>query len=155
VAGAVAFGAGWVLLAAGLVSPLHRLGEVLFSAHMAQHELLMAAAAPLLVLGRPLVAFLWGVPMRWRRVAGAWSAATPVRAVWTTISSPLAAWTLHAVAIWFWHAPSLYQATLASDAVHTLQHLSFLGTGLLFWWSLFRGRESWLKEPASRPARAW
>ncbi|HEX6432715.1 MAG TPA: cytochrome c oxidase assembly protein, partial [Gemmatimonadales bacterium] len=63
---AATFGAGWLLLVVGLVSPLHRLGEVLFSAHMAQHELLMAAAAPLLVLGRPIVAFLWAVPLHWR-----------------------------------------------------------------------------------------
>jgi putative membrane protein len=62
-----AFGAGWVLLLVGLVSSLHRLGEVLFSAHMAQHELLMAAAAPLLVLGRPIVAFVWALPM-----SGSW-----------------------------------------------------------------------------------
>jgi cytochrome c oxidase assembly factor CtaG len=141
------FGAGWVLLLIGLVSPLHRLGEVLFSAHMAQHELLMAAAAPLLVLGRPIVAFVWGVPMSWRRTAGSWSAARPVRAVWGTLTRPLVAWTLHAIAIWLWHAPPLYQATIASDAVHTLQHLSFLGTGLLFWWSLFRGRQGRLGTP--------
>ncbi|HYF40151.1 MAG TPA: cytochrome c oxidase assembly protein [Gemmatimonadales bacterium] len=144
---AAAFGAGWVLLLIALVSPLHRLGEVLFSAHMAQHELLMAAAAPLLVLGRPVVAFLWAVPMRLRKRAGAWFSARPVRTLWTALTRPLTAWTLHAVAIWVWHAPALYQATLASEAVHTLQHLSFLGTGLLFWWSLFRGREGRLGTP--------
>jgi putative membrane protein len=142
-----AFAAGWVLLAIGLVSPLHRLGEVLFSAHMAQHELLMAAAAPLLVLGRPIVSFVWAIPMGWRRTIGAWSAAAPVRLVWGTVTRPFTAWTLHAIAIWLWHAPSLYQATLASEMIHTLQHLSFLGTGLLFWWSLLRGREGRLGTP--------
>ena len=142
-----AFTAGWMLLLLALVSPLHRLGEVLFSAHMAQHELMMAAAAPLLVLGRPVVAFLWAVPMHWRRTAGSWSAAAPVRILWSTVTRPLVAWVLHAIAIWLWHAPPLYQATLASEAVHTLQHLSFLGTGLLFWWSLFRGREGRLGTP--------
>ena len=55
---ALVFGLGWVSLAIALVSPLHRMGKVLFSAHMAQHELLMVVAAPLLVLGRPIVAFL-------------------------------------------------------------------------------------------------
>lgn len=142
-----AFGAGWFLLLLGLISPLHRLGEVLFSAHMAQHELLMAAAAPLLVLGRPVVAFLWAVPIHWRKTAGSWFAATPARVAWSTISSPLVAWTLHAVAIWLWHAPPLYQATLGSEAIHTLQHLSFLGTGLLFWWTLLRSREGRLGAP--------
>src|SRR5437763_13718548 len=42
------FWSGWTLLALSLISPLHTLGETLFSAHMAQHEMLMLAAAPLL-----------------------------------------------------------------------------------------------------------
>jgi putative membrane protein len=33
----------------------------------------------------------------------------------------------------------LFQATLRSDLVHTLQHLSFLGSALLFWWALVHG----------------
>jgi cytochrome c oxidase assembly factor CtaG len=129
------------------VSPLHRLGGVLFAAHMAQHELLMAAAAPLLVLGRPVVAFLWAVPIDWRRTVGAWSAAAPVRTPWEWLTRPLVAWSLHALAIWLWHAPGLYQATLTSEAVHTFQHLSFLGTGLLFWWTVLRGQEGRLGRP--------
>src|SRR4051794_18733616 len=47
------FWAGWFLLCVALLSPLHPLGEALFSAHMAQHELLMVVVAPLLVLARP------------------------------------------------------------------------------------------------------
>src|SRR5262245_59469263 len=35
------FWSGWIGLALSLISPLHPLGEVLFSAHMAQHEFLM------------------------------------------------------------------------------------------------------------------
>src|SRR3954452_8437996 len=42
------YGAGWLLLAGALVSPLHWLGEHLFTAHMAEHEIIMAVAAPLL-----------------------------------------------------------------------------------------------------------
>src|SRR5689334_6600669 len=49
------FWAGWILLCVALLSPLHPLGEALFSAHMAQHELLMVVVAPLLVLACPLV----------------------------------------------------------------------------------------------------
>src|SRR4051794_19246265 len=44
----VYFWAGWFLLCLALISPLHPLGESLFSAHMLQHELLMVLAAPLL-----------------------------------------------------------------------------------------------------------
>ena len=36
------------------------MGEVLFSAHMIQHEVMMLVAAPLLVLGRPLTPYLCG-----------------------------------------------------------------------------------------------
>src|SRR5438874_1379347 len=56
------FAAGWFTLVIALVSPLHPLGALLFSAHMTQHELLMLVAAPLIVLGRPVVAFLWALP---------------------------------------------------------------------------------------------
>jgi putative membrane protein len=144
-----AFAGGWLGLVVGLVSPLHRLGSVLFSAHMGQHELLMVVAGPLLVLGRPIVAFLWAVPISWRRTIGAWSAVAPVRGTWEWLTLPLVAWTIHAVAIWLWHAPALFQATLVSEWVHTLQHLSFLGSALLFWWALLRGREGRLGRPTA------
>ncbi len=145
----VAFAAGWVTLALSLVSPLHQLGGVLFSAHMAQHELLMVVAAPLLVLGRPVIAFLWALPLSWRRSLGTWSTASPVSRTWSVITLPSMAWALHAVAIWLWHAPSLYQATLGSEMVHTIQHVSFLGTALLFWWALLHGVQARLARPAA------
>ena len=144
-----AFAGGWIMLLLALVSPLHRLGGVLFSAHMAQHELLMAAAAPLLILGRPLVPFVWALPITWRRPVGDWAAAAPVRGIWELLTLPLVAWILHGVAIWLWHAPALFEATLRSDLVHTLQHMSFLGTGLLFWWALLRGRVGRVGMPAA------
>ena len=133
----ICFWTGFAALAIALISPLHPLGEVLFSAHMAQHEVLMLVAAPLLVMGKPLVAQLWGLPMSWRRGLGQWSKRSSVQGVWTSITSPWAAWVIHAVALWIWHVPSLFQATLTSDLVHTAQHFSFFGSALLFWWSLF------------------
>src|SRR4029079_1808665 len=59
---ATAYAAGWVSLVIALVSPVHAWGEVLFSAHMTQHEILMLISAPLIVIGRPLIAALWGMP---------------------------------------------------------------------------------------------
>jgi cytochrome c oxidase assembly factor CtaG len=35
--------------------------------------------------------------------------------------------------------PVLFEATLVSDLAHSLQHLTFLGTALLFWWALLCG----------------
>ncbi len=131
------FWAGWFSLALALISPLHPLGEVLFSAHMIQHEILMIVAAPLLVVSRPLVTFLWALPIGWRRTFGRWSKADPVRRSWIFLTAPLAAWWIHALAIWLWHAPALFEATLTSDLIHSAQHLSFFLSALLFWWALF------------------
>ncbi len=146
---ALFFGLGWASLVLALVSPLHRLGEALFSAHMVQHELLMVVAAPLLVLGRPIVALLWSVPLPWRRAAGNITARSSVQRTWHLLTLPAVAWAVHAVAIWLWHVPALFQATLDSDLIHTAQHLSFLGSALLFWWSLLRVREGRLGRPAA------
>jgi cytochrome c oxidase assembly factor CtaG len=138
---AACFAAGWLTLLIAMVSPVHRMGEVLFSAHMVQHELLMAVAAPLLVLGRPLIPFLWAIPIGWRRSIGGWAKAGVVARAWRAVTNPLAAWLLHAAALWLWHLPGAYGASLASEGMHTLQHASFLGTALLFWWALVHGRE--------------
>jgi cytochrome c oxidase assembly factor CtaG/cytochrome c2 len=144
-----AFWSGWAALAFALLSPLHPAGEVLFSAHMVQHEVLMLVAAPLLVVGRPLVPFLWGLPFAWRRAVGRVSKSQGVERAWRAITHPLAAWTIHLVALWLWHAPPLFDATLESDWVHTLQHASFLGSALLFWWSLLGGREHRMRSGAA------
>ena len=52
------------------------------------------------------------------------------------ITDPVVAWTLHAVALWVWHAPVLFDAAVAHEGVHIVQHASFLATALLFWWSV-------------------
>jgi putative membrane protein len=135
---AACFATGWVVLAFALLSPLHAMGSVLFSAHMVQHELLMAVAAPLLVLGRPLVSFVWGLPPRARPAAGA------VRRVMhpavRALRRPVVAWSVHAVAILAWHLPAPYQATLANEGAHFMQHASFLGSAVIFWWAMLDGR---------------
>lgn len=130
--------AGWATLVVALVSPLHAMGEVLFSAHMTQHELMMTTAAPLLVLGRPLVPWLWALPPTWRKAVARPFMTGAFQRVWTVLSRPFHAWWLHGAALWVWHIPVLYQATVSSDLTHTLQHLSFLLSALLFWWALLR-----------------
>jgi putative membrane protein len=142
---AFCFWSGWAFLVLALLSPLHPLGEALFSAHMAQHEILMLIAAPLLVLARPLAPFLWGMPLQWRRACGRWAKLSPVQHVWRGLTNPFAAWWIHAAALWIWHMPKLFQATLYSEWVHAAQHASFFLSALLFWWSLLyaRGRTSY------------
>ncbi len=132
------FTAGWLLLALSLLSPLHALGGVPFSAHMAQHELLMAVATPLLVLGRPLIPFVWALSPRWRRITGQWTTARSFAVPWRALTHPASAFFLHAAAIWVWHLPSLYDATVSSEVMHAAQHSSFVLTALLFWWVVLR-----------------
>jgi cytochrome c oxidase assembly factor CtaG len=135
----ICFVGGWLALFVALVSPLHAWGSVLFSAHMTQHEVLMLVAAPLLVLGRPLVAFLWAFPLDWARRIGNVGKIGVVSRTWHWFTIPLVAWVVHAVALWVWHVPILFDAVLHNEWVHTLQHLSFLISALLFWWALIHG----------------
>ncbi|HVT81758.1 MAG TPA: cytochrome c oxidase assembly protein, partial [Phycisphaerae bacterium] len=91
---AACFWAGLVSLFLALVSPLHAWGHVLFSAHMVQHEILMLICAPLIVLGRPLILYLWALPPGWSRAVAQTSHARPWRNFWQAISHPLSAWLL-------------------------------------------------------------
>jgi putative membrane protein len=139
-----AFGLGWLALVGALVSPLDPLGSRLFSAHMVQHELLMVVAAPLLVLGRPLAAWAWALSPPQRRLVGRCLQARGWSSLWTVLTDPLVAWAMHAVALWAWHIPGAFDAALQHEGWHILQHVSFLGTALFFWWAVLghdpRGR---------------
>ena len=106
---------------------------------MIQHEVLMLVAGPLLVLGRPLPLFLRALPLAWRRQLGKWG--KNLQGSWRVLTHPLVVWTLHAAALWIWHLPRLFQATLTSELAHAWQHLSFFGTALCFWWALLYGHQ--------------
>jgi putative membrane protein len=133
------FWTGWTLLALTLLSPLHWLGERLFVAHMVEHEILMVAAAPLLAISRPIGAFLWALPAPWRRRLGGAARHGLIARPWHVLRLPLMATLLHAIAVWVWHAPLLYNLVLVDILAHRLQHASFFFSALLFWWSLFYG----------------
>jgi cytochrome c oxidase assembly factor CtaG len=132
------FAAGWGTLFGALCSPLHWLGEHLFTAHMIEHELLMAVAAPLLAVSRPLGAFMRALPQTWRRTLTKGGRSATVHSTWAGIMDPTAATILHGIALWVWHAPKLFDATVTDETLHRLQHISFLGSALIFWWALFR-----------------
>jgi cytochrome c oxidase assembly factor CtaG len=131
------FVGGWLILASALISPLHEASKTVFTAHMIEHELIMAAAAPLLVLARPLPAMLWSLPAGWRRTLGRIPRSGLFPAFWRELTTPLIATIVHGLAIWLWHAPPLFEAALAHSPVHWLQHFCFLFSALLFWWALF------------------
>lgn len=127
---------GLASLAVAVASPLEALTGLLFSAHMAQHLLLVLVAAPLLAGAAPALTMLWALPGRVRRpLAIAWSKSGWAR-LWRLASHPLAATVVFVAVLWAWHLPSLYQAAARNDALHTLEHLSMVGSAMLFWWSV-------------------
>jgi putative membrane protein len=130
-----AFTAGLLCTLAALCSPLDRLGNALFSAHMVQHLALVLLSGPLLAAGAPLLVFIWALPRQTRRrIRSAWRGMAAARGGARVLLHPIAAWALHAAALWVWHLPVTYDAAVRDDGVHALEHFSFLATAILFWW---------------------
>lgn len=135
----MSFALGWASLAIALLSPIDAFAQHSFAIHMVQHELLMVVAAPLIVLGRPLEALLWGVPPQVRRTAAAVARTPALQKLWQPLTSPIGAWSVHALALWIWHAPILFALALTSFGWHVVQHICFFASALGFWWSVFGG----------------
>ena len=136
----VSFWAGWIAMIGAVAPPMDSAAAAAFSAHMAQHELLMLVGAPLMIVGRPIVPWLWALPVRLRPVAAAGLQRRSIGSVWAWLTTPVVAWALHGATVWVWHTPVLYEAALLSEATHALQHATFVGTAVLFWWGLVYGR---------------
>jgi len=51
-----------------------------------------------------------------------------------------------------WHDPNLYDAALRSNVVHDLEHITFFGTAMLYWWHVV-GAGPHIHKRFSRPAR--
>jgi cytochrome c oxidase assembly factor CtaG len=94
---------GAALVLAG-VGHLGRIADMLFAAHMAQHLLLIALAAPLLVLG--------GVEIR---------------------MPPLAGWGLFVTVFLFWHWPAAFQWAARHSGTELLELGSILAAAVCFW----------------------
>ena len=140
------FALGLLAVLVALTSPLDTLDERLFTLHMAQHMVLLMVAPPLLLLGKPVQVLLLGAPREWARAVARAHRRTPwLRGLTHRLTAPVMAWLLYNAGLLLWHLPALYDATLRSDGVHLLEHLYFLGTGLLFWWVIV--------EPMPGPSR--
>jgi cytochrome c oxidase assembly factor CtaG len=111
------------------------LDHELLSIHMVQHILLMAVAAPLILLGEPTLPLLHGLPKR--LVHGAlvpllrWA---PVQRVGRFVTQPVFCWIAATVTVIGWHVPVVFELGLHSHRWHEVQLASFLAAGLLFWW---------------------
>jgi putative membrane protein len=125
-----AFLSGLAAILLALVSPIEAYEDALFSVHMVQHMLLELVAAPLLLLGAPITLALRVASPSVRRGL---LVVLHSRVV-AVISFPLVAWILFAAVNWGWHFSTLYNDALENDLLHYVQHATFLGVGLLFWW---------------------
>jgi cytochrome c oxidase assembly factor CtaG len=136
------FAAGLVVLIIALISPLHVLGETLFSAHMGQHILLIAVAAPLLVLSAPVTPILKGLPRRGRGfLAGLYRVGVLQKAA-RLFSHPIPAWLLHVTVLYLWHVPTPFEAAVRTGWLHALEHVSLLVTALIYWAAILTPRGS-------------
>lgn len=116
------FSQGVVTLFLALASPLHELSDrYLFTAHMVQHLLIVMVAAPLLLAGTP--GWLLAEVLRATRLTAAarWSVNAFVSFVGFNLIFALA------------HLPVVYELALSHPALHALEHLVFLVTGLVLW----------------------
>jgi putative membrane protein len=131
------FGAGLVTIVIALDSPVERLADNLFWAHMLQHVLLMMVAAPLIVLGAPLMPFWRPLPLRLRRTLARTLVKSPrlrwLRGAARFLAAPLPAWVLFNADLGAWHLPPAYDLTLRNGGVHYAEHISFVLLGMLFW----------------------
>lgn len=117
------FASGLVVLALALSPPVDTLSDQLLVAHMAEHLLIGDVAALLLVLGftGPLLA-----PLLRTRYIGRLR----------VLTNPAVAVPVWAINFYAWHLPVLYQAALRHDALHALEHATFLGFGMAMWMGL-------------------
>jgi putative membrane protein len=134
-----AFMGGLFSLWVAIVSPLALLDHQLLMAHMVQHLLLMTVAAPLILLGAPVITLQHGLPqrsvrgiltplVRWRRVDG----------LGRVLTHPVFCWLASTATVIAWHVPGLFKLGMRSEGWHGTEHACFLIAGLLFWWPVIR-----------------
>jgi cytochrome c oxidase assembly factor CtaG len=140
--------AGVGAIGLALVSAIDVYATSLFSVHMVQHLLLSMVAPPLLALGAPVTLALRAAPATVRR-----SLLLPIlhsRLV-HAVSWPPVGWTLFALVMWATHFSPLFDAALENPVLHDLEHLLYLGAGLLFWWPVIGADPvRWRLGPAAR-----
>lgn len=136
---AAAFLNGVLLVWLAVASPLAGLDHMLLSVHMIQHLLLMAVAAPFILLGAPATLLLHTLPGSFfRGVAGRFL--EPVRLGWieNTSSHYVFFWLAGTIAVIGWHVPALFALAFHSIWWHEIEHATFFFAGLLFWWPVIQ-----------------
>ncbi len=131
-----AYWAGLLFLLLALVSPLAPLSDWLLSVHMVQHMLLIMFAPPLIWLANPMPVMLWALPPRLRQQwgFGLFGPRARFRATVRALTGRKIAWLLFVLIYIGWHDQTLYNAALGWVPLHDVQHLTFTGSAMLYWW---------------------
>ena len=129
---------GIALWAIGFFSPIHTLADDLLSAHMAEHLLIADLAAPLLLAGvrNPVLMFYLPRPALVTLARSGWP-----RRAFRTIRQPLVAIPIYTAVLYGWHFSVFFEAAMRHPLVHVLQHMSFVGIGILVWWSALNPKQ--------------
>jgi putative membrane protein len=128
---AALFGSGLVIVLAGLVSPIHTIGENhLLWVHMLQHVLIgdLGIALMVFALRGPLLVFF--LP---RRILAPIARDPDVRAVLSFLLRPPVAFALWAANLAVWHVPRFYIDAVLHPWLHDLEHVCFMLAGTLVW----------------------
>jgi cytochrome c oxidase assembly factor CtaG len=133
------FLSGLALFWIATASPLDGFADALLTAHMVEHLLLMSAIPMLLLYAQPVVPLLRGLPtflICW--IVGPLLHISTLRRIIHWLVSPAIAWLAMNLAYLCWHIPAAYNFALENETVHGAEHLCFLFTALLFWWTVLR-----------------
>jgi cytochrome c oxidase assembly factor CtaG len=127
-------------------SPVAVLDAQLLTAHMIQHLLLMTFAAPLILLGLPVMPLLHGLPQQFAQmVVGPLFRWPPVKRLGRMLGRPVFSWLVATTTLVGWHVPAIFTLALQSGAWHAFEQANFLVAGLLFWWPVV---QPWPNAPA-------
>ena len=119
------FTLGILVLFVALVSPINVVSDgYLFSVHMLQHVLLTLVAPPLMVRGMPH-----------------WLIRPILRPDWAfrsarVVTHPIGAFLIFNIVFSLWHVPALYNASLANNFIHVVEHVMMITTAIVMWWPL-------------------
>jgi putative membrane protein len=135
----VSFLVGLFLIWIALASPIAGLDHELLTVHMLQHLLLMTLAPPLIWLALPVRPVLRGLPQRFlENIFAQLLHSRAAERVAEAMERPIFAWLAACAALVGWHIPRLFALGMQSDSWHLFEQLSFLTTGLMFWWPVIQ-----------------
>lgn len=130
---------GLAMIWVSIASPLDGFADVLLSAHMVEHLLLMSFVPPLLLLGWPVVPLLRGLPRGMTvYLVGPLIRTRSLRRFAHFLMIPVVAWLAMNLVFLGWHVPVAYDFALEHEHWHEFEHACFLGTSILFWWPIVR-----------------